>query len=133
MSKYGSILLQCQQNGSNKQYLVNFDELAGNGEIALCASYGPTGRLGHSRVIENEPTFFNKKAQALILSKLNKGYVVVEVNDVGYSGSTSGAISMFLSSRRSKDISVDKPVIQEKPAFKPTPFIFSEGVVSPIW
>ena len=133
MSQYGSILLQCQQNGSNKQYLVYFDESTSSREIILCARYGPTGRLGQGRAVEVEPSFFNKKAQALILSKINKGYVVVEVNGSGYSGSTSMAISMFLSFRHSKDSveSVPEPLV--KTAFVPAEFVFKAGVVSPIW
>ncbi len=132
MYKYGSILLQCQSGGSNKQYLVSFDEAPASGVVALWARYGPTGKLGANRIIESEPTFFNKKARSLIMSKLNKGYVVVEVNDNGYSGTDAGAIGLFLASQHGKKEAVIEPAEICQP-FIPSEFIFKEGITSPIW
>ena len=128
----GTLLLRCQNNRSDKEYLIELSEESLDGITAtrqLRSKYGKTGKLHISGILgDYTSTLLGKTVD----SKLKKGYEIVQVNSRPFtSGIVSDAINIMTAQIAFNHTSTAQPA-QRIRAIE-VEVTFDEGQCAPVW
>jgi hypothetical protein len=130
----GSLLLHCNQDGSDKEYKFQLLE-SPIGAYELIAMYGRRDRLRNRRSLGN---FFNTNEvmvefKKLVAAKLKKGYEITRVHDRPFLlNRLDEAMVIFEKGMYAYDeLGVAPPALQIKAV--EVVVTFNEGQLSPVW